>query len=110
MQALNTEDMLELNLRRLGAYVYESRTKDSRGAAFMLAVAPPGAGTDIAPTWLVADATVHSKTEHQRDERVRYRPGGGGHYTAEDGEGGGRGGKGKKGKGKKGRKGDSPAK
>ena len=53
----------------LAAFVYESRSRDSKGASFMLAVASPGSQTDIAPTWLVTDATSHSKQEFQRDER-----------------------------------------
>ena len=32
-------------------------------ATFMLAVQPPGSQCDIAPSWLVADATTHSKAE-----------------------------------------------
>ena len=62
----------------------------------MLAVAPPGAGTDIAPTWLVPDATVHSKTEHQRDERVRHRHGPSSEVSTAGGAGAGK----RKGKGK----------
>ena len=36
----------------------------------MRAFAPPGAGRDIVPAWMVADSSVFSKTEHQRTERV----------------------------------------
>ena len=36
----------------------------------MQGVAPPGASVDIAPSWLVSESTLHSKYEHQRDERV----------------------------------------
>ena len=36
----------------------------------MQGVAPPGASVDIAPAWLVSESTLHSKYEHQRDERV----------------------------------------
>ena len=53
----------------------------------MLAVQPPVAGLDLAPTGLVAEATQHSKNEHQREERVHKAPRRG------------RGGKGDKGKG-----------
>eukprot|EP00974_Lingulodinium_polyedra_P071897 6957717-Lingulodinium_polyedra.AAC.1 len=66
---LGRDDGCELHLRRLAAYVYEKRTGDRRGAEHMLAQAAPGAGTDIGPTWLVSEATLHSKTEHSRDER-----------------------------------------
>jgi hypothetical protein len=36
----------------------------------ILAVAPPGSQVDIAPSWLVTEATAHSKAEHQRAERA----------------------------------------
>ena len=62
--------MLELALRRLAAFIYESRSGDKMGAAHMLGVAPPGGQSDIAPTWLVQAATSHSKLEHQRRERA----------------------------------------
>ena len=55
--------MLELHLRRLGAYIYEQRTRDRQGAAHMLGVTPPGAMTDIAPNWTVSDAATHSRQE-----------------------------------------------
>ena len=67
---LNTDDRIEVGLRHLGAYMYESRTKDRTGAAMMRAVTTPGFGKDIIPSWLVQDATQHSKMEHQRNERV----------------------------------------
>ncbi|CAK0851604.1 unnamed protein product, partial [Prorocentrum cordatum] len=67
---LASDDALELHLRRLASYVYEMRTKDKVGGAAMLAVRPPGSAADLAPTWLVTEATTHSQAEHQRDERV----------------------------------------
>jgi len=67
---LATSDLLEIGMRRLASYVFEKRTGDARGASHMLALAAPGSATDIAPTWLVSEATLHSKSEHQRDERV----------------------------------------
>ena len=69
-QALATDDMLELGLRRIAAYIYEERTRDATGALVMQGVAPPGSSVDIAPSWLVSESTLHSKFEHQRDERV----------------------------------------
>ena len=59
-----------MGLRRLAAHVYQARTRDRTGAARMLAISPPGAGLDIAPSWLVNDVTIYSKNEHQRGERV----------------------------------------
>ena len=82
---LASDDALELHLRRLASYVYELRTKDKVGAAAMLAVRPPGSATDLAPTWLVSEATAHSKSEFQRDERVASA-------GKREGRGGGRGG------------------
>ena len=72
LQILGTQDVMELSLRRLAAYSYETRTGDKVGAQHMLAAAPPGAETDVAPTWLVQSSTMHSKQEHQRDERVNW--------------------------------------
>ena len=69
MQLLATNDQIEIALRRLSAYIYEHRTGDKSGARSMLAVAAPGGATDVAPTWLIRDATEHSKCEHQRSER-----------------------------------------
>ena len=67
---LNSDDQLELALRHLSAYIYEHRTKDYVGGARLRAVQAPGSQVDIAPSWMIADATAHSKQEHQRDERV----------------------------------------
>ena len=50
--------------------MYEKRSGDTTGAAHMLAIQPPGLDVDLAPTWLVSEATLHSKNEHQRSERV----------------------------------------
>ena len=88
---LATSDLLEMSLRQLASYVYESRTHDRSGARAMLAVAAPGASVDIVPSWLVADCTQHSKMEHQRDERVQasYRARGRGGNRGRGGGGGG---------------------
>ena len=69
--ALAGDDMLEINLRRLAAYVYFNRTRDNDGAQHMLALAAPGAECDLAPSWLVSESTAHSKAEYQRTERVK---------------------------------------
>ena len=62
----------------------------------MLAVKAPGARVDIAPTWMVEEASKHSKMQYERTQRVRGRGKG-------DGNGGGRGrGDGAKGDGAKG--------
>ena len=68
---LASDDGVEIALRRLASFVYFQRTRDSDGAQHMLALSAPGAHTDVAPTWLVSESTVHSKNEYQRAERVR---------------------------------------
>ena len=70
MQVLATDDMMEIGLRRLAAFIYEQRSGDRVGAAHMLGTAPPGGSSDVAPTWMVTSATAHSKTEFQRRERA----------------------------------------
>ena len=70
LRLLATDDVVEIGLRRLASHVYETRTHDHAGAAAMLVVPPPGVQRDVAPSWMVSEATVFSKNEHQRDERV----------------------------------------
>jgi hypothetical protein len=67
---LNSNDHVEVALRHLSAYVCESRTRDSVGAARLRAVVAPGSAVDVAPNWLISEATAHSKMEHQREERI----------------------------------------
>ena len=71
MAMLATSDSCEIKLRRIAAEEYMVNTGDTAGANEMLAIKPPGVAVHLAPTWLVADCTVYSKTEHQRAERVR---------------------------------------
>ncbi|CAK0890450.1 unnamed protein product, partial [Prorocentrum cordatum] len=61
------------------------RAKDKVGAAAMLAVRPPGSSADLAPTWLVTEATARGEAERQRGERVAAS-------GKRDGRGAGRGG------------------
>ena len=70
IKMLQENDQLELLLRRFASYIYERRTRDTKGAMHMLGQAPPGSLVDIGPDWLIADATLHSKLEHQRDAFV----------------------------------------
>ena len=70
MAVLNSDDRVETSLRHLGAHFYETRTRDRVGAAEMRAFSIPGAQRDIVPGWMVAEATLFSKSEHQRSERV----------------------------------------
>ena len=105
---LATDDHLELLLRRLAAYVYEKRSHDKTGAMHMLAIQAPGSEVDIAPSWMVSEATTHSKTEYQRAERVKnlekMTANSGGGFGKDGGKGGG--GRGGRGGGKGGRGGD----
>ena len=57
MRLLATDD-LEVGLRRLAAYMYEARTRDTVGARQMLALHAPGGMHDIAPAWMVETATT----------------------------------------------------
>ena len=94
MMVLATDDGLEIKLRRLAAHAHLTRTGDLNSATHLLAIKPPGTNTDVAPSWLLTEATTFSKSEHQRAERVSKPP-----------KGKGKGKKGGKGKGK----GDKPA-
>ena len=95
----STNDVLEVHLRHIAAYIYEQRTGDGQGAQRIRAVVAPGSGADVAPSWLIQEATLLGKQEHQRSERVaaelKRRQGGGGGQFDHDG---GKGKKGKKGK------------
>ena len=98
MQVLAVDDMMEIALRRLAAYVYEQRSGDRVGAQHMLGITPPGGSADVAPTWMVSSATTHSKTEHQRRERVEAEL----RNRSKREKGGGRGGDGGRGAGGRG--------
>ncbi|CAK0845232.1 unnamed protein product, partial [Prorocentrum cordatum] len=87
MQVLAKDDMMEIGLRRLAAYVYEQRSGDRVGAQHMLGIAPPGGSADVAPTWMVASAMMHTKIEHQRRERVEAEA----RHRRKNDKGGGRG-------------------
>ena len=96
VRLLHSDDIVEIGLRRLSSHVYLDRTGDETGAMRIMGVVPPGSAVDLAPTWLVDDATAHSKMEWQRAERVlaeRKR------HKGKDGKDKGGKGKDKKGKG-----------
>ena len=99
---LSRSDVLEIGLRRLASQIYFDRTRDRAGSQAMLRVVPPGAGSDIAPHWLISDVTAYSKSEHQREERVHTterRRNGGKDNSSNDSRSGAK--KGAKGGGKK---------
>jgi len=72
-QALGTDDRLEISLRELSAHFFEAHSKDSRAAQVIRGVATPGRSNEITPSWLVTEATAHSKMEYQRDERTKWK-------------------------------------
>jgi hypothetical protein len=67
---LASSEECEIGLRRLAAYIFEDRTHDSVAARIIQGSAPPGAKVDIAPTWLLSDASNHSRTEAKRQHQV----------------------------------------
>ncbi len=67
---LAASDSMEVKLRRLAAHVHYARTGDLTAYTCMLAIQPPGTSSDVAPKWMVEDATAYGKTEHRRDQRV----------------------------------------
>ena len=67
---LATNDFLELFLRRLASYVYLTRTGDKTGAMQMLGAVPPGTQADIAPGWMVNEASSYSRAEWKRNQQT----------------------------------------
>ena len=94
LQLLSTDDSIEIVLRSLAAFVHHKRTGDSDASTSMLAIRAPGALTDIAPSWLVSDASQYAKSESQRKERGRKGgysdggKGGAGRSAGDSGKGG----------------------
>ena len=84
MVKLASSDTLEISLRKLSSAMSFKRTKDRDGAKHMLATRPPGSGVDVAPNWMLEDASTYGKAEHQQKERRKVhgkatpQPGGGG--------------------------------
>ena len=79
-KALNliaTSDTAEVALRRLASYVHERRTGDRDAAISMLAIKPTNLSHDIAPSWLVSEASVFSQSEYKRRERAKTQRGSG---------------------------------
>jgi hypothetical protein len=70
IQALTTDDQLEIALRQISAAIFERRTGDSKASQGMRAIRTPGSGADIAPDWLVDSVSSYSRTEHRRSEQV----------------------------------------
>ena len=68
---LASDDDMEVKLRRLASYVHFQRTGDLNSATQLLALKPPGTGTDIAPKWLLDEATLYSKNTWAQEQRVK---------------------------------------
>ena len=71
---LANDDAIEIDLRTLASYVHVARTGDWTAGTHLLAIKPPGTETDVAPDWLLKEATAFSTVEHQRSERVKRTP------------------------------------
>ena len=67
----DVRDDMEMMLRELSAYAHLKRTGDVHSATQILALKPPGTNPDVAPGWLVSEATAFSRVEHQRTEWVK---------------------------------------
>ena len=96
MQLLGTNDIAEIAMRKIAAFVHEKRTGDRDAADAMLAVRPAGGNQDVAPSWLVSEAGIYSQSEFRRRERAKGR-------HREPQEKGDKGAKGAKGNGKTGK-------
>ncbi|CAE7400933.1 unnamed protein product, partial [Symbiodinium sp. CCMP2456] len=59
-------DTCEIALRRLASWIHEKRTGDKDAAQSMLAVKPSSFASDIAPSWLVTEASTYSQSEYKR--------------------------------------------
>ena len=68
-------DTAEVALRRLASYVHEKRTGDRDAATSMLAIKPTNLSHDIAPAWLVSEASLFAQGEHKRRERAKAQRG-----------------------------------
>lgn len=93
LELLASDDRMEMQLRRLAAKVHELRTCDKDAAMHMLAISLPGRRRDIAPSWMVSEAQLHSEHNHLQTERASKSRGGGGGASRGGGygSGGGRG-------------------
>jgi hypothetical protein len=68
-----SDDALGFAFRRLSAFIHVDRAGDHAAGLRMLGQPAPGTKSDVAPSWLVEECTMHSKNEHQRDERTGRR-------------------------------------
>ena len=71
LKLLAESDTAEIGLRRIAAWVHETRTGDRAAASAMLAVRPMSLETDVAPAWLVSEVGIYSQAEHKRKERAK---------------------------------------
>ena len=71
LSMIEQSDTCEIALRRLASWIHEKRTGDMDAAQSMLAVKPSSFASDIAPSWLVTEASTYSQSEHKCKERAR---------------------------------------
>ena len=105
LKFLAESDSAEMVLRQMSAHIHAKRTGDYNAAEAMMALRVSGSKQDIAPSWLITDASAHSQQEHLRKLRAKgkydtYRAdenhGSGGKGESKGGKGEIKGGKGKK--------------
>ena len=65
-QKLGTDDFVEIGLRRLASWMHSQRTHDADSANAMLAIRAPGQATDVAPQWLITEASAFSEAEYKQ--------------------------------------------
>ena len=71
LRALGEDDACEVGLRRIASYIHEKRTGDRDASASMLAIKPAGGQFDLAPEWLVSQASIYAQSEYKRKERAK---------------------------------------
>ena len=100
------DDTCEIALRRMASFIHLRRTGDKAAAEAMLAVKPSSGYHDVAPLWLVSEASTYSHSEFKRRQRAKDQ----GHTFGGANQKGAKGASGKKGKsGGKGKGGKRPA-
>ena len=88
------DDTCEIALRRMASFIHLRRTGDKAAAEAMLAVKPSSGYHDVAPLWLVSEASTYSHSEFKRRQRAKDQ----GHTFGGANQKGAKGASGKKGK------------
>ena len=69
MQALATDDAVEIGLRRISAWLHEKGTGDKAAAQSMLAVQPRGQYANAATGWLLEQSQFPSQADPKTQDR-----------------------------------------